>query len=119
MLDRTARATLARMTGGVSPHSIFAAWSDWALHLGRSPGRQLELMERAQTNAVRLVAQILAEGPEPFRPRVHDHRFSHPSWNKPPFNAWAQCFLAIQDWWDAATDEMPGLAKGDADRTRF
>ncbi|WP_306025121.1 PHA/PHB synthase family protein [Oceaniradius stylonematis] len=119
MLDRTARATLARMTGGVSPHSIFAAWSDWALHLGRSPGRQLELMERAQTNAVRLVAEILAEGPEPFRPRVHDHRFSHPSWNKPPFNAWAQCFLAIQDWWDAATDEMPGLAKGDADRTRF
>ncbi|MEM1429327.1 MAG: alpha/beta fold hydrolase [Pseudomonadota bacterium] len=118
-LDRTARAALARVTGGVSPHSIFSAWSDWALHLSRSPGRQLELVERAQTNAVKLAAQMMMQAADPFEPKAHDHRFAHPSWQTPPSRFWQQGFLAMQDWWDAATEDMPGLAAGDADRVKF
>jgi poly(3-hydroxyalkanoate) synthetase len=30
-----------------------------------------------------------------------------------------QGFLAAQDWWDVATDGMPGLGKRNADRVRF
>ncbi|MEO0703450.1 MAG: alpha/beta fold hydrolase [Pseudomonadota bacterium] len=120
MLDRTVRAAVARLTAGVSPHSIIASWSDWALHLSRSPGRQLELAERAQRNLWKLASQTRPEADAPeFEPKPHDHRFAHPSWAKPPFNLWQQGFLAMQDWWDAATEEMPGLSKGDADRTRF
>jgi polyhydroxyalkanoate synthase len=120
MLDRAARASLARLTGGVSPHSIFAAWSDWALHLSRSPGRQLELVERAQSNAAKLMAQAMTNSATPaFAPKPHDHRFAHEAWDKPPYNLWKQGFLAMQDWWDAATENMPGLSQGDADRTRF
>ena len=122
--DRAARAALARMTGGVSPHSMVEAWSDWALHLTRAPGRQLELLERAQANTAKLVGYALADtletsGEPPFVPKAYDHRFKHPSWNASPFSFWKQGFLAMQDWWDAATEEMPGLSKRDAERTRF
>jgi len=53
-LDRGAMASLARFTGGLSPHAMIDAWSDWAMHLARAPGRQLELAERAQANALKL-----------------------------------------------------------------
>ena len=123
-LDRAMRAALARLTGGISPHSVSEAWSDWAMHLARSPGRQLELSERAQSNALKVMAYSVgvAGGKDvaaPFSPKDYDHRFSHQSWNTPPFNLWQQSFLAVQDWWDQATDNMRGLQKQDADRTKF
>jgi len=123
-LDRAMRAAVARLTGGVSPHSALEAWSDWALHLSRSPGRQLELAERAQSNALKLLQFSMRTGragpsPPPFVPKAYDHRFADTSWQDPPFNLWQQGFLAVQDWWDAATEDLRGLRKQNADRTRF
>ncbi|WP_299566925.1 alpha/beta fold hydrolase [uncultured Sulfitobacter sp.] len=123
-LDRAMRAAMARLTGGISPHSVFEAWSDWALHLARSPGRQLELTERAQANALKLLAYAAGattdkEVNAPFSPRHYDHRFVHPLWGKTPFNLWQQSFLATQDWWFHATQNMRGLRKQDADRMQF
>ncbi len=123
-LDRATRAALARATAGVSPHSIMATWMDWALHLSRSPGRQLELAERAASNMAKLWAYSggLARESEPelpFAPRERDHRFASPGWQKVPFALWQQAFLATQDWWQAATEDMPGIAPRDAERARF
>ncbi|MEM9197776.1 MAG: alpha/beta fold hydrolase [Pseudomonadota bacterium] len=123
-IDRATRATLARLTAGVSPHSILATWMDWALHLSRSPGRQMELTERAWRNTQHLTRYAVelatkGEASAPFKPGRHDHRFADECWNKPPFAAWKQSFLAAEDWWNAATAAMPGLAKRDADRARF
>ncbi|MGF6861691.1 hypothetical protein ABIE69_002264 [Rhodobacteraceae bacterium MBR-64] len=86
-LDRSAMASLARFTGGLSPHAMIDAWSDWAMHLGRAPGRQLELMERAQVNAMKLAqytsAQMLGQPSEkPFKPGPYDTRWSHQGWDK-------------------------------------
>ncbi|MFN3991463.1 MAG: PHA/PHB synthase family protein [Tabrizicola flagellatus] len=121
-LDRGVRATMARLSGGVSVHSFIGAWSDWAFHLIEAPGRQLQLIEHAQLNALRLIAhatRIDAEDPPPFKPKSYDHRFNHPDWQKPPFRMWQQGFLAVQDWWDHATDHLRGLRPEDADRVRF
>ncbi len=123
-LDRAARAAAARLTGGVSPQAALDAWSDWLTHMSRAPGRQLELVERAQENALRLAAHALAiasraEADPPFAPREYDHRFTHPGWRSPPFIFWEQGFLAVQDWWDLATDRLRGLRAEDADRARF
>ncbi|WP_372573540.1 PHA/PHB synthase family protein [Ruegeria jejuensis] len=123
-LDRAMRAALARATAGVSPHSIMATWMDWAVHLGRSPGRQTELAERAAHNMSKLWAHAsaLAMGasPEPpFSPRAQDHRFTDAGWQKAPFALWQQAFLSAQDWWQAATDDMPGIAPRDAERAQF
>lgn len=123
-LDRALRAAVARATGGISPHSVFEAWSDWALHLSRSPGRQLDLAERAQSNALKTMvystnALMGNDSPAPFKPKGYDHRFSDPSWDKVPFSIWQQSFLGVQDWWDQATDYMRGFREQDAERTRF
>ena len=124
VLDRASRAVLARLTGGVSPFSIQSVWQGWALNLARSPGRQLELVERAQVNAGKVGTLVLSqalgrEAEAPFRPRPYDHRFAHASWDMPLFALWKQAFLATQDWWEAATDNMPGLRPQDADRVQF
>ena len=71
-LDRLSRAMTARLTHGVSPHAQYAAWLDWASHLSRAPGRQLELWLQAVRAATRvaLFASRSAVGPAipPFVP---------------------------------------------------
>ena len=121
-LDRASRAAVAYLSAGVSPNAFIQAWSDWALHLARSPGRQLELAERAQENMAKLMGQSLLpreDAAPAFTPKAYDHRFRHSGWAKPPFRNMQQGFLAMQDWWDYATDHLRGLRPEDADRTRF
>ena len=121
-LDRGMRAAMARLTGGVSSHSFIDAWTDWAFHMSEAQGRQLELVEHAQRNAIKLMALAMPTNPDsapPFAPKRYDHRFDHPGWHKPPFQMWQQGFLGVQDWWDHATDHLRGLRPENADRTRF
>jgi len=123
-LDRLARAIMARNTAGVSPFSIVQAWSDWAMHLARAPGRQLELSEQVGKNAFRVLTHMASVSlgksvDPPFVPSRHDHRFTHAAWSKMPFAFWQQSFLATQDWWDHATDALRGLSEKDSDRVRF
>ncbi|MGY6411137.1 MAG: PHA/PHB synthase family protein [Alkalilacustris sp.] len=117
-------ASLARLTGGISPHAVIEAWSDWALHHARAPGRQMELAERAGTNALKLwrynlEALIGAEPEAPFQPRPYDTRWKHDGWQAPPFSLMQQAFLATHDWWDAATETLRGMRPDTADRTGF
>jgi polyhydroxyalkanoate synthase len=123
-LDRGVMASLARMTGGISPHAMIDAWGDWAMHLAWAPGRQLELIERARDNWLKLT-QFAASGlpgkpaDKPFRPGTYDTRWSHEGWDRLPFALWQQGFLASQDWWQAATADLRGLRKQNAERTGF
>ncbi len=123
-LDKMARAIVARYSDGVSPYSVFQAWSDWALHLGRAPGRQIELAELAARNMVKLADfaanSAMGHQPDPpFSPKKTDHRFKNEAWSKMPFAFWKQSFLANQDWWDHASDAVRGLSQPDSDRVRF
>lgn len=121
-LDRGVRAAMARLSAGVSIHAFIDAWIDWAFHMCESPGRQLELAERAGRNVARLASHLARLGDDavaPFEPKPFDHRFNHPGWQSPPFQIWQQGFLALQDWWDGATDHLRGLRAEDADRVRF
>jgi polyhydroxyalkanoate synthase len=120
MLDRAARGALAKLSGGVSPHAFLEAWSDWAQHLARSPGRQMELAEHAARNLTNVMALAARPGSQPpFAPKPYDKRFVHSGWQTFPFQLWQQGFLAAQDWWDHATEPLRGLRAEDADRTRF
>jgi len=121
-LDRGVRAAVARLSGGVSTHAFIKAWTDWAHHMSQSPGRQLELFEHAQRSARKLAtyaAEAKRNAPPPYAPKSYDHRFKGPDWQKAPFHQFEQGFLAVQDWWDLATDQLRGLEPEDANRTRF
>jgi polyhydroxyalkanoate synthase subunit PhaC len=123
-LDRSVMASLSRLTAGLSPHAIFDAWGDWAMHLSRAPGRQLELIERMQANLLKL-SQYAMDGLsgkapyKPFKPGPNDPRWSHQGWDRLPFALWQQGFLSAVDWWQAATADLPGLRKQNAERTGY
>ncbi|MDQ2090664.1 PHA/PHB synthase family protein [Marimonas arenosa] len=119
LLDRALRAHFARLTMGASPHSAADAWFDWAVHLSRAPGRQLELAEHGVENAWKVFAHAIGQGEPPFAPGPNDHRFTHHGWAKPPFNAMQQAYLALEDWWDHAACDIPGLQHSDAQRVHF
>ncbi|MEZ5910607.1 MAG: alpha/beta fold hydrolase [Hyphomicrobiaceae bacterium] len=123
-LDRFLRATSARLTLGLSPHAVAAAWFDWALHLGLSPGRQLDLMLAALSYQARLAAFATTcaggrhEEP-PFSPRPGDHRFDARQWHAPPACLWAQAYLAAEDWWSLAVSPLRGVSPKHAERVAF
>jgi len=123
--DRVARAMTARFTHGISPHALSDAWFDWATHLARAPGRQIELTIAAAMLAARLTRFAFERrGPEgasalPFVPRGRDQRFTDPAWRNPPFVFWQQGFLAVEQWWSLATQEVRGMRPKDAARIAF
>lgn len=123
-LDRLSRAITARLTHGVSPHAQLAAWSDWASHLTRAPGRQLELTLAAWRMAARMTFFVgrsaLGQAADPpFAPLAHDQRFADPAWNMPPYIFLQQAFLAQEEWWRSATREVRGMTPKNAARVAF
>ncbi len=123
-LDRFLRATTARLTLGLSPHAIGAAWFDWTLHLARSPGRMTDLAVAALTLQARLAryaAGCLTESPAepPFRPRPGDHRFDAPAWNALPACLQVQAYLALETWWGLATARIHGMTPKHVERVEF
>jgi len=106
-LDKLREAVLARFTGGVSPESLALAGFDWALHLAGAPGKRLALL--------RALGQ-----PWPGSERLAaDPRFAATAWRGLPYRQQAQAFLALQDWWQAATHAVPGTAQHSEDVVAF
>ncbi len=122
-VDRISRATLGRFTQGVSPNATMTAWLDWASHLTRSPGRQLELAIEASTAIARLgvYAQRSAfdsTTAPPFE-ESGEKRFTAAEWQAFPFNLLSQSFLALRDYWQTATEPVRGMSEGHAEQVAF
>jgi len=123
-MDRAVRATVGRVTQGVSPTAIGAALADWLSHLSRAPGRQLELAGALATNLARLQLSTLhglgaTAASAPFLPDEHDHRFDDPMWGQAPFAGYVQAFLAAEDFWKTATRQIRGMSPLHAERVAF
>jgi hypothetical protein len=54
VIDRSLHAATARFTAGLSPAALAEAYIDWATHLASSPGKRMQLLEKATKKAVRL-----------------------------------------------------------------
>lgn len=115
VLDRSFHAALARWTSGLSPAAILEAYFDWALHLATSPGKQLQMSEKAVRKALRLALYaahcIRQEGNTPpcIEPLPQDRRFRSDAWKAWPYNLIYQNFLLTQQWWSVATTDVRGV----------
>jgi len=111
VLDRAANALMARMTLGLSPAALRAAWSDWASHLASSPGKQGELLREAARKAIRFQLYALQGADRCIEPPSQDRRFAAAAWSQPPFNLIHQAFLLQQQWWAEATSDVRGVTR--------
>ncbi len=116
-MDRSLDATIARYTTGLSPMAQMAAYWDWASHLAFSPGKRLQLTEKAGKKWLRLVNYVLRrawqlDGSEPcIEPLPQDKRFVGDAWQAMPFAAAYQAFLLTQQWWHNATTGVRGVTR--------
>ena len=116
VLDRSAHAAFARFTAGISPVALTLAYLDWAIHLAASPGKQLQLAEKAVQKTTHLAHHAVScavssqgRGTPCVAPLPHDKRFADPAWMQPPFNLIHQSFLLTQQWWHNATTGVRGV----------
>src|SRR5262245_2827819 len=117
VVDRAARAALARFTFGFSPAALAECYSDFATHLASSPGKQLQLLQKAVQQFARLAyhareCAARASETEPFiHPLPQDRRFAGEPWQQWPYNLIYQSFLLQQQWWHSATTGVRGVTK--------
>jgi len=110
-VDHAVRAAIVRANGGISPASAAEAWIDWAIHLGLSRGKQLELNQSALRTIVDLCSWMIRGGEPPRQPGPHDPRFRGSTWGLWPFAWLEQGFLATEAWWREATTGVRGVTR--------
>ncbi len=109
-LDIKVLASVARMTGSVSPMSVMMAVMDWAGHLSFAPGKRVDLMVQA-LESMQALGPYALPGMEQNDDGAPDRRFADPAWQKWPFNLSSEAFLAAERWWTTATTGVPGVSK--------
>ena len=114
--DRKLHAVFGRLNGGLAPSALMGTYLDWFMHLMVAPGKQVELAGQAIEAWVDHVAYAArcATGREedPCRCALpQDNRFRAPEWQTYPFNVFAHGFLAVEQWWEAATTDVRGVSE--------
>jgi polyhydroxyalkanoate synthase len=117
-IDRAFKANLARLTNGISPAALTDLYFNWLGHLFLSPGKQMELCEKANRKCARLMLYAWQAATDPdtppcIEPLPQDRRFSGEAWCRWPYNLIYQSFLFTQQWWHNATTEVDGLSDED------
>src|SRR5690606_37643509 len=98
-----------------SPAALATAYLDWASHLAASPGKQMQLVEKAGRKWLRLAhyaarCTLHAAGTPPcIEPLPQDKRFVGEAWQRWPYNLIYQSFLLGQQWLHVATTGVRGV----------
>lgn len=117
LLDRALKAKMAKITKGLSPAALAGAYLDWLAHLATSPGKQIEISEKAFRKWLRLsrYAATCATADCAVAPCIEplpqDRRFQGDAWQNWPYNFFYQSFLLHQQWWYNATTGVRGVTK--------
>jgi len=95
---------------------VILAYVDWLVHLGISPAKQFQLMEKAVRKSLRFglytTQYPFDRDTEPcVEPLPQDKRFALPAWQRWPYNLFYQGFLLNQQWWWNATTGVRGVSQ--------
>ncbi|MGI3209868.1 PHA/PHB synthase family protein [Roseovarius tibetensis] len=107
-LDRIARLTIGKATGGMAPSTLMSAMADWSMHLATAPGKQSLLAEKAMQAPAAIAARSM--NPDAALPVQEDRRFASEHWDTPPFSMLRDSFLLTEDWWQSATTDVRGMS---------
>jgi polyhydroxyalkanoate synthase subunit PhaC len=123
-IDRAFKANLARLTFGLSPAVLAEQFFDWLSHLRIWPGKQMALVEDALSRSARFgmyAAQAATQSVVPpcVVPLPQDRRFQGQQWQQFPYNLIYQSFLTTEQWWQAATTGVDGVAQSNERRLSF
>jgi polyhydroxyalkanoate synthase len=102
-VERTLRAQLAAVSGGLAPDDYAQAWWDWYLHLASQPQRQNDLATSAYAKLLdswQFMARAMSG--TPLAPGHEQLGFGNPAWNVWPFNAYARAYANWASWWQEA-----------------
>jgi polyhydroxyalkanoate synthase len=125
VLDRAINASVARYTLGLSPRALWGAYLDWLGGIAFSPGKQAQLVHKAQRKWSRYLSHVQTCLLNPdvdtccIEPLPQDHRFDDAAWQRPPFNMIYQGFLLTQQWWHNATTGVSGITPQDERAMEF
>ncbi|MFM8467241.1 MAG: PHA/PHB synthase family protein [Oxalobacteraceae bacterium] len=108
-VDDAVHERLSQFTMGLSPISLALACADWAMHLATSPGRQMELAERAM-QLIQDELQASARRTAGVAEEEKDARFSDPAWSQWPYSMLKDSFKAGDTWWKDAT-QVDGMSE--------
>ncbi len=123
-IDRSLRAALARVTQGLSPYAIGAAYADWLVHYLRSPGAQLDVAFRLAESTKRIMLHAALQsadkpGEPPFPPNGWAQWEKDGLWNQPPWSLLRQWHLALTDAALLAAEAPRGMESIDRTRMSF
>ena len=116
-IDHAFRAAVGKLSGGLSPTPFTNAWTDWAVQLAASPGRQFELAADAMKRAadtMQFAARAAAAdklGPGEGAHEPPDGRFAADAWSQYPFNVYARAFQNGAGWLKTLPNDVDGLEK--------
>ena len=102
-IDEMVHQHISKAALGFSPISLALAYADWAMHLAVSPGRQMELAQKAvelMQNEFKQVTQSNKNEPAVVE---KDPRFSGAAWSQWPFNVMKSGFKVSDAWLQDAT----------------
>ena len=91
IIDRSLHATIARFTLGLSPAALSKAYFDWAIHLAVSPGKRLQLVDKATRKSIRFANYAFRSASSGgktsccIEPLPQDRRFDGADWQKWPY----------------------------------
>ncbi|WP_155837425.1 alpha/beta hydrolase [Herminiimonas sp. CN] len=113
-LDAAFHTQMAKTSLGLSPISLALAYTDWALHLAASPGRQMLLAQHAMALSQQALTSQWQHQPatdaDDKQVQDKDHRFSDPGWSQWPFSVMKESFKASDAWWREST-KVDGVSK--------
>jgi len=124
LLDHLLHASVAKLTGNLSPASLGLARHDWSVHLAFSPDKILSLQKSLLKKSAQLgwygLQAAAGKEMEPLAlPSPGDYRFKSEGWQRWPFNFLYQGFLLYEDWWEEATSGVRGVAPHHQDVVSF
>jgi len=117
--DLMANAAIARVTGGISPASVWGAYADWLTHLTMSPAKRLELASSAWRHWRDLTLAMRGNEGKTSPEAPADKRFADPAWQRWPYNWLAAAFQQNEQWWGEASRNVRGVSRHHADVVEF